>query len=284
MSFDASDESSLAVSLFDKIWTPHLTPIYFAVIFLPVCCLPRLQSYVRISSFGIVGMLYVVGFILISSIMNWAPAHVERDYGFKPHATYLAGIMCLAFFVHNFVLQVSELTNNLTKAIRNVTIGFSLGGLSYATLGAVTYAALGNNVPQDYFDYFHESNIFAMTGKIALLFQLCTVLPFIIALLRKQLFAAIFGQKFAERPPTLITLLYNVLIITIATLLSIFYPRVGDVLRFTGPTCAVLYVFLLPALVTMSYFKRHHQLNLLLIIVHVLFFCVGVAILVFQFV
>ena len=81
--------------------------------------------------------------------MNWKPKSVTRDYGFKPHATYLAGIMCLAFFVHNFVLQVSELTNSLGNAIRNVSIGFSLGGLSYATLGAVTYAALGNDVPQD---------------------------------------------------------------------------------------------------------------------------------------
>ena len=281
---DSSISESEADERLAKYWNPTLAPIYFALVFLPLCCMPRLQTYVRISGVGILGMLYVVGFIIVSSILRWQPATTPRDYGIKPHATYLAGIMCLAFFVHNFVLQVSALTRRRAAAVRNVTVGFCLGGVSYAAIGAITYAALGNGVPQDYLQYFAPTDIAAMTAKVALLFQLCTVLPFITALLRTQVFAALFGQKLAEHPPLLYTLLFNVLVLTVATLLSIFYPRVGDVIRFTGPTCAVLYVFLLPALVMLAHARRHHALTPLKIALHVLYVLLGVAILVFQFV
>ena len=269
---------------FESFWSRSLVPVYFMVLFLPLCCFPRLQSYVRISSFGIVGMLYVVLFIVVSAATHWVPATHPRHYGFRPHATYLAGIMCLAFFVHNFVLQVSALTSRPRAALRNVTVGFSLGGLSYAFLGAFTYAALGDGVPQDYFDYFAHTNVFAMTGKFALLFQLCTVLPFLMALLRTQLFAALFGADVAAAPPLGYTLLFNVVLLGVATLLSIFYPYVGDVLRFTGPICAVIYVFLLPALVTLAHLRRHNRLTRLMVVLHVLYVCIGVTILVFQFV
>ena len=229
-------------------------------------------------------MLYVVLFIVVSAATHWAPAAVPRHYGLRPHATYLAGIMCLAFFVHNFVLQVSALTGRARAALRNVTVGFSLGGLSYAFLGAFTYAALGDGVPQDYFDYFPHTNVFAMTGKFALLFQLCTVLPFLIALLRTQLFAALFGADVAAAPPLPYTLVFNVALLGVATLLSVFYPYVGDVLRFTGPVCAVIYVFLLPALVTLAHLRRHNRLTPLMVVLHALYVCIGITILVFQFV
>lgn len=276
--------SATATDHFSKWWTKRLVPIYFAVLFLPLCCFPRLQSYVRISSCGIVGMLYVVVFIVVSAATHWAPAAVPRHYGLRPHATYLAGIMCLAFFVHNFVLQVSALTGRARAALRNVTVGFGLGGLSYAFLGAFTYAALGDGVPQDYFDHYPPTDVFAMTGKLALLFQLCTVLPFLMALLRTQLIAALCGPAVAAAPPLAYTLLFNCTLLGVATLLSIFYPYVGDVLRFTGPVCAVLYVFLLPALVTLAHLRRHHRLSKLMIVLHVLYVCIGFTILIFQFI
>jgi sodium-coupled neutral amino acid transporter 9 len=304
------DFSSLSSSVdplpWEPYWTPTTAPIIFGVVFLPLLNVPRLRFYVRMASFGVIGMLYVVSYIVISALIHWQPPQVKRDYFFKPHAFFLAGIMALAFFIHNFVLQVTQNPDGTLSAtgLRDASIGFSFGGISYATIGALTYgerrqpidylsrtpltspfaAALGNGVPQDYFDFFANTDIFSMTGKVAVIGQLGTVLPFIFALLRTQLFTAFFGQKVADRPHWALTLVYSVLMLTAATLLTIFYPHVGDVLRFTGAFCGVLYVFALPILVHCTLLYRERRLTVFSVVFHVFVLLIGVAVLVSQFI
>lgn len=268
-------------------WTPVTAPIIFAVLFLSLLNMKSMKMYVKLSSIGIFGMFYVVIFLFVSAVLKrtpWDDPSHKRYVAPQPHSVYLAGIMNLAFFVHNFVLTVTRNTDDLGKSLRDVSIGFSMGGLSYAAVGTFTYCFLGNGVPQDYLDYFPDTYIYAMTAKIALLYQLCCVLPFVIGLLRSQIFLAIKGQEFVDNPNRIAIFVFSVAIMTVATLLAIFYPNVADVIRYTGAICGVIYIFALPNVVQMAYLKRKNRLTPAWIVFHVAVILVGVAVLVTQFI
>ena len=268
-------------------WTPVTAPIIFGVLFLALLNMKSMKLYVKLSSVGFFGMFYVVIFLFVSAVLKrtpWDDPLHKRYVAPQPHAVYLAGIMNLAFFVHNFVLTVTRNTDNLGKSLRDVSIGFSMGGLSYAAVGAFTYCFLGNGVAQDYLDYFPDTYIYAMTAKVALLYQLCCVLPFVIALLRSQVFLAIKGQAFVDNPSRIAIFVFSLIIMTVATLLAIFYPNVADVIRYTGAVCGVIYIFALPNVVQMAYLKRNGRLTPLWIVFHVAVILVGVLVLITQFI
>lgn len=268
-------------------WTPVTAPIIFAVLFLGLLNMKSMKMYVKLSSIGIFGMFYVVIFLFVSAVLKrtpWNDPVHKRYVAPQAHSVYLAGIMNLAFFVHNFVLTVTRNTDDLGKSLRDVSIGFSMGGLSYAAVGTFTYCFLGNGLTQDYLDYFPDTYIYAMTAKIALLYQLCCVLPFVIGLLRSQIFLAIKGQEFVDNPSRIAIFVFSVIIMTVATLLAIFYPNVADVIRYTGAVCGVIYIFALPNVVQMAYLKRKGKLTPLWIVFHSAVILVGVAVLITQFI
>lgn len=175
----------------------------------------------------------MIAFILIASGLNWEKSASHTIIEEK--CLYLAGVLSLSFFVHNFVLNVTRTANPAT-AKRDVSIGFWLGGLSYTAVGLIGYLALGSDITafQDFLDYFSSTDIFAMTARGAVVLQMTSVLPLVATLMRCQIFTVLLKKEY---PGIIITLVYSVSVLITGWLFAVFYPQVGDVIRYTGAAC-----------------------------------------------
>eukprot|EP01105_Mastigella_eilhardi_P016496 TRINITY_DN3775_c0_g1_i2.p1 TRINITY_DN3775_c0_g1~~TRINITY_DN3775_c0_g1_i2.p1 ORF type:complete len:354 (-),score=91.21 TRINITY_DN3775_c0_g1_i2:473-1432(-) len=120
-------------------WGTWTVPAYAFIIMLPLLNLRDFSVFVRINSVGILWVLYVIVFIIISSAMEIEPG---QQYAIvETKCLYLAGILSLSFFAHNFVLNVTQ-KSNPRYALRDVTIGFCLSGVSYTIVGLIGYIGL----------------------------------------------------------------------------------------------------------------------------------------------
>ena len=92
------------------------------------------------------------------------------------------------------------------------------------------------------------------SARFALLCQLVTVMPVILFIIRTTVFGFIMDTEY---PGFFLVFGLNLLITTVTTLISIFYPMVGDVLRFTGAGCGFVYIFFLPVCVHLLRARAH---------------------------
>ena len=264
-------------------WNTKVSGVIISACFLPLLLVPRFSFYVKMSSFGVIGMIYVIVFIIVSSITNWAPSEVPRDYGFRPKFFYLAGVLNLGFFPHNLILDELKDVPNDKKAIKYATAGFCLGVGSYTLIGLLGSLALGTGVPQNYIQYYPDNNIYAFTARIALMFQLLCIVPFIFSLTRTHILSIFIGHERAENPPFYIHLIYVVLMLTCSTLVAIFFPNIGDIVRFTGATCGMIYTYGLPVFVDIIARRHLKSLPPARLAADIALFCVGVAVFIGQF-
>jgi len=78
--------------------------------------------------------------------------------------------------------------------------------------------------------------------------------------------------------------LKNIIIVTAGCLSSIFYDRIGDIIRYTGTLCAAILMYLLPCLIRMIDDKKETgRYRLHIWIFHVVLIVYGVANFIIQF-
>ncbi|KAH3743544.1 sodium-coupled neutral amino acid transporter 9 [Pelomyxa schiedti] len=263
-----------------KYWGKYSVPFYVFVCMLPCLLLKQWSVFVKINSIGIVWVLYVITFMIISSGLNWQP-----DPHYTPiaeRALYLAGILSLSFFVHNFVLNVATKANP-AHARRDVAIGFCLGGLSYTIVGLVGYLAFGDIIAgyQDFLDYFPATDIYGMTARAAVVLQMASIFPLVSALMRGQIFRFVMKR---EWPGILLVVAYSFVVLAAGYLLAVFYPQVGDVLRYTGAVCGFFYLFLLPVSVYLMREWKEKRFKKWSAALHSLLIILGLFVIISQFV
>lgn len=132
---------------------------------------------------------------------------------------------------------------------RDLGIAFILVALSYTAVGALGYLAyhrLPEGIEQNFLNLaplVGGDQIGAMIARFMLLFQLFSVFPLICYIVRIQFFSYLMGVQY---PGLLRVLGLNAVLCAACTCVSIFYPEIGNILRFTGAACGLLYVFVLP--------------------------------------
>lgn len=89
------------------------------------------------------------------------------------------------------------------------------------------YYLISNHL-QNFLNNFGAGDVLSSTARLFLLFQMITVLPLLMFLVRSQLFYAIFGQTW---PGAIRVIILNVLLIAVAVGFATFYPNVGSILR-----------------------------------------------------
>ena len=82
-----------------------------------------------------------------------------------------------------------------------------------------------------------------MFARLCLLFQLTTVYPLILYIIRVQFFGYISSKPY---PGLSKVFMLNIVIVTITTLINLYYPNVGDIQRYTGAICGFSIIFFLP--------------------------------------
>ena len=123
-------------------------------------------------------------------------------------------------------------------------------------------------------------NVYAFTARCSLLLQLSTVYPLILLIIRTQFFGLVFQNAYPSRKAIV---LLNSIIMTLTTLFAVYYPNIGDILRFTGAFGGLIMIFILPIAIHMKRSKVRNRLTARSILFHSTLLCIGAALLILQF-
>ena len=100
-------------------------------------------------------------------------------------------------------------------------------------------------------------------------------------IIRFQFFSYVSGDEY----PSLGHVLgLNAFIVALCVLISIYYPHIGDILRYCGAFTGLAYVFALPTLVHMKVLRAKQQLTWPTMLINSSIIMLGVLNLVSQFV
>jgi len=243
-----------------SFWSLKLSPIVVLLMMLPISSLKDFSVLSKINTFGIVAVVYVIGFVFSTSVFDQQIESSRLPPLFEGHFTKFAGILTLSFFIHNCILPILKLQRNPENNNRDLGIAFVLVGLSYALLGALAYMAYtAGSIPENFLNNYSTTQASAIIARLAVLIQLSSVFPLICCIIRGQFFGFLYQTEY---PSFWHILALNLFLCGSSTLVSIFYPHIGDILRFTGAACGLIYVFILPIGVHLrkTYFTDPHTI------------------------
>jgi len=208
-----------------------------ALVFLFVFPIANLKSFgllVKFNTLGVISVFYTVGFLVVYCVffehLTWT--HVPQ---FEPDFFVFAGMLSVSYFMHSLILPMMKHAEKPENNLRDVTIGYVLVGICYTIIGLVGYLAywpsylVPGSFPQEFLEVFSDTNIGALIARLALLFQLATVYPLLLLIIRIQFFGLLWGSSY---PGWIHVFLLNAAIVLTATMFACFYPQFGSILRY----------------------------------------------------
>jgi hypothetical protein len=179
-----------------------------------------------------------------------------------PTVFSLTGVLMLSYFMHNGALSIMR-NNNPQNNNRDLWTAFILVCLTYSIVAVcfyVSYQGDKSKILQNFLSNFNKSDgnyVYALTAECFLLVQMITVFPLLMFIVRFQAFSTFFSGN--PWPSLGHVLLLNMAACSCAVLVAVFYPKIGNILRYTGAVCGSIYVFALPMLVRRTALKRSGQ-------------------------
>ncbi|XP_065262484.1 neutral amino acid transporter 9 isoform X2 [Emys orbicularis] len=256
--FVDNNNNNTGFELFEEWWSKSRTvPFYLIVVVLPLL---NLKSPSFFAKFNILE--------------------------FRIQFPQLTGVLTLAFFIHNCVITLLKNNKNQENNVRDLSIAYLLVGLTYLYVGLLIFAAFPSPplskecIEQNFLDNFPSNDIMSFVARLFLLFQMITVYPLLGYLARVQLLGHVFGNVY---PSIFHVLVLNVAIVGLGVTMAIFYPNIGGIIRYSGATCGLAFVFVYPSLIYMISLRQSGQLTWSVLIVHIFIIILGLANLIAQF-
>jgi sodium-coupled neutral amino acid transporter 9 len=132
---------------------------------------------------------------------------------------------------------------------------------------------------QNFLNNFRSFDAWTFAARIFLFFQILTVFPLIVYILRIQVCYAITKKE----PTVWQTLIANLAVMSICVGFAIWLPQIGTITRFTGAICGLVYSFFLPVVLYLVWQRNLNQLNAPKVILHSILFGLGLLNFLFQF-
>eukprot|EP00004_Rigifila_ramosa_P020871 TRINITY_DN5474_c0_g1_i1.p1 TRINITY_DN5474_c0_g1~~TRINITY_DN5474_c0_g1_i1.p1 ORF type:complete len:498 (+),score=122.02 TRINITY_DN5474_c0_g1_i1:160-1494(+) len=239
---DVSDDSEYAT------WDKNTAVLVLMAAIFPLTMLKKLGILLKLNSLGIASVVYMIFFVTgksgekMATVDKLATAPIESGVG------QFAGILTLSYFSHSFVQTILKNNAEQKNNKRDLAAAYILVGICYGLPGMLAYIAYGeepDGLEQNFLNNLGDNDIGAFIARLLLLFQLYLVFPTLLYIFRIQFFGVVLGTTdlpFKILAPT------NALIVGVCIVFAIFYPNVGDVLRYAGAVCGGTIVFVLPIL------------------------------------
>ncbi|KAM9138920.1 neutral amino acid transporter 9 isoform 1-T2 [Pangshura tecta] len=280
--------------LFEEWWSKSRTvPFYLIVVVLPLLNLKSPSFFAKFNILGTVSVVYLVFLVTLKAAhlgfhleFNWFTADQFFVPEFRIQFPQLTGVLTLAFFIHNCVITLLKNNKNQENNVRDLSIAYFLVGLTYLYVGLLIFAAFPSPplskecIEQNFLDNFPSNDIMSFVARLFLLFQMITVYPLLGYLARVQLLGHVFGNVY---PSIFHVLVLNVAIVGLGVTMAIFYPNIGGIIRYSGATCGLAFVFVYPSLIYMISLHQSGQLTWSMLIVHIFIIILGLANLIAQF-
>ncbi|XP_022240073.1 sodium-coupled neutral amino acid transporter 9-like isoform X5 [Limulus polyphemus] len=292
---ESTDNSTLCSSnsnddLFHKIWDVDLTvPFFLLVMIFPVINLKSPTFFTKFNALGTLAVMYLIVFTSVKSAewgMNFdvynsaSPSFVQL---YMPSFPALSGVLSLAFFIHNCILSLCRNQKKPENNVRDITIAFMLVCMTYLFIGVLLYITFPLKkvcIADNILNNFGSSDLMAFLTRLFLLFQVFTLFPLILYLLRIQAMHFLFGCIY---PGLKQIVILNSVLLVICILFAIYFPRIGTIIRFSGSFSGLAYVFALPCITYLKAQKDERSLTLTSVVFHVFLVLLGFANFVAQF-
>ncbi|NWI55372.1 S38A9 protein, partial [Calyptomena viridis] len=242
---------------------------------------------------GTVSVVYLVFLVTVKTArlgihieFNWLTGNEFFVPEFRILFPQLTGVLTLAFFIHNCVITLLQNNRNQENNVRDLSIAYFLVGLTYLYVGVMIFASFPSPplskecIEQNFLDNFPSDDIMSFVARIFLLFQMMTVYPLLGYLARVQLLRQFFGNAY---PSLFHVLALNLAIVGAGVAMARFYPNIGGIIRYSGATCGLAFVFVYPSLIYMISLHRAGQLTWPALIIHIFIILLGLANLIAQF-
>lgn len=243
-------------SMFDVLWNPTRTvPAWLLILIFPLISIRSPTFFTKFTALGTVSILYI--FILTFAKAGiWGihvnfkvPTHLNFVPLYSPLFPALTGVCTLAFFIHNSIESIMRCNKHQNNNARDLLMAFLLVALTYVIIGVVFYLAFPEPkscIADNLLNNLTASDIFGFVGRLALLFQILTVYPLLMYVLRVEVMHTIFHSVY---PGFWKVSVFHVIMLLICLLFAMFLPSIGTIIRFSGSFSALIYIFALPCLV-----------------------------------
>uniref|UniRef100_A0A7E4VYU9 Aa_trans domain-containing protein n=1 Tax=Panagrellus redivivus TaxID=6233 RepID=A0A7E4VYU9_PANRE len=234
--------------------TVPTVPVLLALLTFPLINFKSPPFFTKFNILDTVFVMYLLFFTFSKAlecdfnvdIWNEASPNFAALYNLKFPA--LTGTLALSYFIHNAVLTVLRNQKNPENNARDLSIGYALSAICYIFTGFTFYSdfpTFRSCIAVNFLNNFGSGDVLSAAAQVFLLFQMITVPPLLIYLIRAQLSYLATGDVY---PGLSYVCLLNLGIISIAVLFAIFYPYVSSILRYVGSLSLRSHLHLHPAM------------------------------------
>ena len=286
----SANERHLEDDAFQNIWKLQGgVPLILALCIFPLLNFKSPGFFMRFNVLGTISVLYLICFTLVKSyecglnaeFFNPESEHFVHLFSWKFPA--LSGTLALSYFIHNAILTILRNQKHPENNARDLSIGYILSAGCYIVIGLAFFLSFPTRrscISDNFLNNFGSGDVLSAVARIFLLFQMLTVLPLLMYLIRVQFSYVFAGTVY---PGLFYVLLINFGILTVMTFFAVVYPHVGPIIRFVGSISGLVYIFLLPCGVHLKILQMQNRLTTLQIGIHSLIIVCGVLNLFAQF-
>ncbi|XP_070791983.1 neutral amino acid transporter 9 [Pituophis catenifer annectens] len=291
--FEFTSTNAVGFEEFEKWWDKSKTVPFYLTIILLLLNFKSPSFFAKFNILGTVSVIYLVILVTMKAALlgfhlefDWTATNVYFVPEFRIFFPQLTGVLTLAFFIHNCVITLLKNNRNQEKNVRDLSIAYFLVSLTYLYVGVLIFASFPSPplskecIEQNFLDNFPSNDMMSFLARIFLLFQMVTVYPLLGYLARVQFLGHVFGNVY---PSFFHVLLSNIIIVGTGVAVARFYPNIGGIIRYSGATCGLAFVFVYPSIIYIISLHRENQLTWFALISHFLIILLGVANLMAQF-
>lgn len=253
--------------------------IFLCFVLLPLIVKKDIGFIVKLSSFGIYFISILIIFVLYTGISSLINTKFDFEYIanklnsekrhlklFGENPALFAGTLSMAYFSHTTILPVLKTNKNQENNIRDLSLGYYFACFTFSFSGILGYIGFsGKNFDIEFKDnwflFFDYDNYFILLLRLLNVFQLITVFPIIIYVVRFQIFNYFYGSDYPGRTHLMI---FGLIIIFLCLIILYFcYNFLGKLIGIIGATTILVLIYAFPPVIKMIdyYFKLKGDKN-----------------------
>jgi len=274
----------------DTLWGQYTTVPLFLILFLfPLINLRSATFFTKFNSLGTVSIFFILTSVLYRCYEWGLHAEFKDDTSpeyiplFRSSFPSLTGILALGLFIHNAIITIMSNNKHQENNGRDMSIAYFLVTFTYMIIGSAFYVAFPLDkicIEDNLLNNFYKHDGLNVAAKVFLFFQMGTVFPLIMYLLRIAVLYPIFRSLW---PGRLYVMGLNSVVVIICVMFACFMPKIGTIIRFSGAACGMNLIFTLPVLVHLTSLKKAGHLTWRSIIIHALIIGLGAGNFIAQF-
>ncbi|TGZ55608.1 hypothetical protein CRM22_010368 [Opisthorchis felineus] len=241
--------------LFGKLWhVQHTVPVWLLLILFPLVSIKSptfLGKFTALATISVIYLFILTGIKGYSWKVNMSADKVTGTIeNYRDLFASLTGACSMAFFIHNALHTILRAQRTPKHNPQVILAAFGITTLTYSLIGCIFFAVfpVSKRCIKDNLLDSLVTDVPVFVGRLALLFQMSTVYPMIVYILRAQFMYAVFGKIY---PSWKHVLIFHLVVVGLGVLFAVVYPQIGTIIRFIGATGGFIFIFTLPPLITL---------------------------------